>query len=204
MNYLEIISLIDQKDRKGWENLYLIYGKKFYGFAVDNWHFDSDEAWEMVYQTLQTVILKIGEYEIQSQAHFDNLIFKIFINFLRQQYRKNKTLSKDFKVLSFSDMELGINDELQDEFELREIKNPFEKEFFQDYFDGDDEMENSKLKELQKALLKLEPIERELLLLKANNFTYDQIAEMLKIENNQLKVKHHRAKRKLIKLLQNF
>lgn len=201
MNYLEIISLIDQKDRKGWENLYLLYGKKFYGFAVDNWGFNEDEAWEIVYQTLQTVILKIGEYEIQSQAHFDNLLFKIFTNFLRQQYRKNKVISQDFRVLSFSEIETGISDD--EGFNVDELKNPFTKEFFLEYIDSE-ETENPKLKELQLALSKLEPIEKDLLLLKANGFTYEQIADMLKIENNQLKVKHHRAKKKLIKFLQTI
>ncbi len=200
MTYLEIISLIDQKDRKGWENLYLLYGKKFYGFAVDNWRFTEDEAWEIVYQTLQTTILKIGEYEIQSQAHFDNLLFKIFTNFLRQQYRKNKNILKNFKVLSFSDMEIGTDDE---GFNGDELKNPFTEDFFQDYLDNE-ETENPKIKELQLALSKIEPLEKDLLLLKANGFTYDQIAEMLNIENIQLKVKHHRAKKKLIKLLQTI
>lgn len=198
MTYTEIISLIDQKDRRGWETLYLLYGEKFYGFAVDNWKFSEDEAWEIVYQTLQTIILKIGEYEIQSQAHFDNLIFKIFINFLRQQYRKNKAISQNFKVLSFSEMEMSSED---DELNVDDLKNPFSKEFFLEYTDSE-ETENSKLKELQVALSKLESVEKDLLLLKANGFSYEQIADMLKIENNQLKVKHHRAKKKLIKLLQ--
>ena len=200
MTYIEIILLIDQKNRKGWENLYLIYGKKFYGFAIDNWHFSEDEAWEIVYKTLQTVILKIGEYEIKSQAHFDNLLFKIFTNFLRQQYRKNKAVADDFKVLSFSEIEMGENDE-SDDFNLKTANNPFPKEFFLDYIDNE-EIENPRLRDLQIALLKLNPLERELLLLKANDFSYGQIAEILKIENNQLKVKHLRAKRKLIKLLQ--
>ena len=72
MTYLEIISLIDKKDRKGWENLYLLYGKKFYGFAVDNWRFSEDEAWEVVYETLQTIILKIELSDI-----IDNIKLKI-------------------------------------------------------------------------------------------------------------------------------
>ena len=203
MNYLEIISLIDQKDRKGWEHLYLTYGKKFYGFAVDNWGFDDDEAWDIVYQTLQTIILKIGEYQIQSQSHFDNLLFKIFTNFLRQQYRKNKTVAKEFKVLSFSEMEMIGNNDSDEELNVTEFKNPFTEEFFENYLEGE-ESENPKLKELQQALLQLEPLERDLLLLKANDFTYEQIAQMLTIENNQLKVKHHRAKKKLIKFLQTI
>jgi RNA polymerase sigma-70 factor (ECF subfamily) len=46
-------------------------------------------------------------------------------------------------------------------------------------------------------------LDRELLLLKAQNYTYDEIASILSIENNQLKVKHHRAKQKLINLLKD-
>lgn len=197
MTYSEIISLIDSKDRKGWESLFHIYGRKFYGFAVNNWGFDEDSAWEVVYQTLQTIILKIGEYEIQSQAHFDNLLFKIFINYLRQHYRKTKR-TDDFTIISLSDLDVATSEENTVDDEL---KSPFTKEFFSDYLEND-ETENPKLKQLELALAKLDPEEKDLLLLKANGFTYDQIAEMLKIANNQLKVKHHRAKNKLIKLLQ--
>lgn len=200
MTYSEIISLIDSKDRKGWESLFLMYGRKFYGFAVNNWGFDEDSAWEVVYQTLQTIILKIGEYEIQSQVHFDNLLFKIFINYLRQYYRKTKK-TDDITIISLSDQEVAGSNETEENTVESELKNPFTKEFFSDYLEND-ETENPKLKQLELALEKLEPQEKDLLLLKANGFTYDQIAEMLKIANNQLKVKHHRAKNKLIKLLQ--
>lgn len=198
MTYSDIISLIDKKDRKGWEALFVTYGKKFYGFAMSNWGLDQDETWDMVYQTLETIILKIGEYEIQSQAHFDNLVFKIFINFLRQQYRKKQKVSSlDFVPLE----DLIHSSEAKDTSSDEGLANPFPKEFFIEYLESE-EVENPKLKQLEAALIKLEKQERELLLLKANGFSYDQIATMLKIENNQLKVKHHRAKIKLIKLLQ--
>ena len=101
-------------------------------------------------------------------------------------------------MLSFSEMEMSSED---DELNVDELTNPVTKEFFLEYTDSE-ESENSKLKELQVALSKLEPVEKDLLLLKANGFSYEQIADMLNIENNQLKVKHHRAKKKLIKLLQ--
>jgi len=195
MNYNEIIRLIDQKNPKGWESLFVQYGQKFYGFAFINWKFNEDESWEIVYQTLETTVLKIGEYEIESQAHFDNLLFKIFTNFLRQAYRKKKRIEEDFQIILLGERENGITDE------TNEINIPFNESFFKEYYDTE-EIDNPKLKELELVLEKLEPIEKELLLLKANDFTYAQIAEMLKIENNQLKVKHYRAKQKLIKFLQ--
>ncbi|HEY9044629.1 MAG TPA: sigma-70 family RNA polymerase sigma factor [Ohtaekwangia sp.] len=198
MTYQEIISLIETKNRKGWEELFHTYGQKFYGFAIKNWGFDEDQAWDIVYQTLETILLKIGDYEIQSQAHFDNLLFKIFTNFLRQYYRKiRKANTYDF--LSVEEVYSSYS-EPDDEPSLT-IKEPFSNDFFTDYLESG-ETANEKLKFLEDALEKLEKQEKELLLLKANGFTYDQIAGMLNIENNQLKVKHHRAKNKLIKLLQ--
>lgn len=202
MTFQEIINLIDEKNPKGWENLFLQYGQKFYGFAIVNWKFSEDEAWDIIHQTLETIILKIGEYEIKSQAHFDNLLFKIFTNFLRQYYRKKKRIEEDFQLIPLKEMELSISDS-EDEFNLTEATILFDKEFFKEYYESE-ETDNPKLKELEFALDKLDPLEKDLLLLKANGFTYDQIAEMLQIENNQLKVKHHRAKQKLIKLLQTI
>ena len=52
---------------------------------------------------------------------------------------------------------------------------------------------------MQKALEQLSDVERELLLLRMNNYSYDEIATMLNIENNQLKVKFNRAKAKVEK-----
>jgi RNA polymerase sigma factor (sigma-70 family) len=200
MKFNEIIKQIDEKNPKGWENLFIQYGQKFYGFAVINWKFSEDESWDIVHQTLETIVLKIGEYEIESQVHFDNLLFKIFTNFLRQAYRKKKRIEEDFQLIPLGEMDISVADE-PNEIEISEFSLPFDEGFFKEYYDTE-EPDNPKLKELELALEKLDPIEKELLLLKANEFTYDQIAEMLNIENNQLKVKHHRAKQKLIKFLQ--
>ena len=52
---------------------------------------------------------------------------------------------------------------------------------------------------MQKALQQISDLERELLLLRMNNYTYDEIAAMLGIENHQLKVKFNRAKAKVEK-----
>ena len=48
-------------------------------------------------------------------------------------------------------------------------------------------------------MLLLNDVERELVLLRMSNYSYDEIAKMLGIENNQLKVKFNRAKAKIEK-----
>jgi RNA polymerase sigma factor (sigma-70 family) len=200
MDFKEIIELIDAKDKKGWEALYMVYGKKFYGFAVDKWLFTEDEAWDVVYQTLEAIVLKIGEYEIENQAHFDNLVYKIFINFLRQSYRKKKSRLEQIQFVPL--VELDLYEGMQeDEEKVSNSPIPFDNAFFNENSEGDN-IESPKLSLLSAALNQLEPLERDLLLLKANDYTYDEIATMLKIKNNQLKLKHHRAKRKLLKILQ--
>ncbi len=62
---------------------------------------------------------------------------------------------------------------------------------------------HEKLELLTKVLDMLEQSDKDLLLLRAQNFSYEEIAKLLGIENNQLKVKHHRAKGKLLKLIEN-
>lgn len=200
MHFNDILKLIEEKDPLGWETLFTLYGQKFYGFAVINWNFTEDEAWDIVHQTLETVVLKIGEYEISSQAHFDNLLFKIFANFLRQHFRKKKRIEKDFKVIPL--LELGNLEDFERN-DFNDIENQFSEDFLKDFYEME-EVENPRLRELELALNKLSSLEKELLLLRANNFTYDQIAEMLNIDNDQLKVKHHRAKLKLLKLIQTI
>ena len=80
------------------------------------------------------------------------------------------------------------------------IQNQIDKKAFEEYY-RTESIEPETIHNLKEALSKLLPVEKDLLLLKAQNYTYDEIAEILGIENNQLKVKHHRAKQKLLTLL---
>src|SRR5262245_62107573 len=95
MDYKEIIELIIRKDKQGLEALYNLYGQKFYSYAVKRWSLDEDSAWEVVYQTLETLVLKLPGYEFESKLHFDNFLFKVFTNFLRQFYRKHRNQQMD-------------------------------------------------------------------------------------------------------------
>jgi len=80
------------------------------------------------------------------------------------------------------------------------VQRKIDKKTFTDYYQSES-VEPEIMRTLNHALSQLAPIDKDLLLLKAQNYTYDEIAEILGIENNQLKVKHHRAKQKLINLL---
>lgn len=198
MNYKSIIELILKKDQKGLEALYNQYGKKFYGFAIEKWHLSEDQAWDVIYQTLYTLTLKLSDYNFESQAHFNNLIFKIFVNFLRQSFRASR---KNTSEIVFTDFNMN---QFTDESEFNEASDnieitDFDKQTLNAYYTSE-VIENPKLVAINEALKEMESLDKDLLIMRAQNFTYEEIAKMLRIDNNQLKVRYFRAKKKLIHL----
>ena len=197
--YIDIIGLIGQKDRKGFELLYNTYGQKFFSFAVRRWFLNEDEAWEVVYQTLQTLVIKLPLHEFESKKHFDNFLYKVFINYLRQYYRrhrKQQAEQADFTISLQAAFSLSEEDSESESADVLELNTEAMQAYYQE-----DAVESPNLVALKCALQQLEPVEKDILLLRAQNYTYEEIAKMLKIKNNQLKVKHHRSKQKLIQLL---
>lgn len=200
MDHKQIFELIKTKDRKGYETLYLLYANKFFGYAVKKWLFSEDDAMSVVYQTLETLVLKISNYEFESEAHFENFIFKVFTNFLRQQFRQNSKKQQEISFTRLPDTELDSQGEPLD---FSRFESFFSVDALNEYYQTDP-WDNPKLVILNKALEQLEESDKEILLLRAQNFTYYEIAGMLGTENNQLKVKHHRAKARLLKILEQI
>ncbi|HZE83889.1 MAG TPA: sigma-70 family RNA polymerase sigma factor [Puia sp.] len=197
--YTEIVKLVRQKDRKGFELLYNHYGQKFFSFAVKRWFLTEDEAWEVVYQTLQTLVLKLPLHEFESKKHFDNFLYKVFINYLRQYYRRHRKQQAEEVDFTISLQAAFAADEPETKDEpasVPELNTLAIKAYYQE-----DAVESPNLVALKCALQQLKADERDILLLRAQNYTYEEIAKMLKIKNNQLKVKHHRSKQKLMQLL---
>ncbi|WP_158549944.1 RNA polymerase sigma factor [Runella aurantiaca] len=172
------MSFLKQEPRKAFELLYKCYGRQFYGFAVKNWKFDEDSAWEVIYSTLEQLVSKLDRYSFESQSDFDRFAFKTFLNFLRQRYRHDSRLQKA-EWVSLEDISEG-------EIETFDI-------------DDDNIKENKSLTRLKLALEQISKNDQELLLLRAQGFSYEEIAGLLSIENNQLKVQYFRAKERLIK-----
>lgn len=187
-NYKEIIELLKSKEPTGAEKLYEQYGKSFYAYCIQNWQFSEDEAWEVVYKTLEVLVLKLNNYQLASQEEFDRFIYKVLINFLRQQYRTKKF--KEAKEIVYVDFNMENGQQ-------NEFTRYFNEAAFSAYYNTESG-ENPALQQLNAILDGFDESDRDLLLLRAQNYTYEEIADLLHIENNQLKVRHHRAKKKLI------
>lgn len=184
----QILELITQKNPKGLEALYDAYGRKFYTYSVFHWYLNEDEAWDVVYKTLETLVLKLANYEFESKAHFDNFLYKVLINFLRQHFRQSRAQNKG------SIEYVNIDDEGTD------LSVQIDTVAFSNYYQSET-AENPKMLILNECLNKLDSFDKDLLLLRAQNYTYDEIAALLGVANNQLKVKHLRAKQKLVNLI---
>jgi RNA polymerase sigma factor (sigma-70 family) len=195
MDYQEIIALIKYKDPRGLEALYNEYGSKLNGYAVCKWKLTKDEAWDVVFQTLDTLVTILSNYQFVSKEHFDNFIYYVFNNFLRQYYRKKRNTEIDIIYTDFRDNNFDA-----EEPGNRQIAFEIDKKAFEDYYKTET-IESPELRALKEALEKLDPIDKDLLLLKAQNFSYEEISVMLKIENKDLKVKRFRAKQKLLELI---
>jgi RNA polymerase sigma factor (sigma-70 family) len=190
-DYRTILQFIGDKDPMGLELLYERYGKPLHKYALDRWKIDEEDAWELVYKTLETLVLKLPSYEFVSQARFDGFLFQVFINFLREKHRKDRT--RELPRLEFFDLE--------EEFTLPGyVQEALTKQAFLEYYTAE-KAESPVLSKFKTALEQLSEPDQEILLLRAQNYSYDEIAVLLGIENKQLKVRYHRAKERLIKLL---
>ncbi len=198
MKYKNIISLFQEDLNKGLAALFEGYGQKLYGFAVTHFHIDEDESYDVLYKTMDTVGKVITRYDFTSENHFANWLFKIHKNNILQLLRSKKSRAKNFQVVSFSDWVNEVNELEVEDLNLESFKPVIEQLSTVDPYESSPKS-NKLFFAMQKALEQLEEVERELLLLRMNDYSYEEIAKMLGIENNQLKVKFNRAKAKVQK-----
>ncbi len=198
MKYQKVISGFQTSTNEGLKTLFEGYGQKLFGFSVTHFHIDEDEGYDVLYKTIETVGKVITRYDFSSENHFANWLFKIHKNNILQLLRSKKSKEQEFQTVDLSDWENEVKELEDDDFELDIFKPVIEQISSINPYDSSSK--NNKLfLAMQKALQQLNEVERELLLLRMNNYSYDEIATMLNIENNQLKVKFIRAKAKLQK-----
>lgn len=197
---MQIINSIRSKDKNALESLYNNYGIKLFSFARTNWNLSEDDGWELVYNTLFKVIEVIDRYDFKNEKHFQNWIYKIFKNELFQFYRRNenKASFKDFVSLeAFKTKQIEPDEDWQKVSDGIGILNNISNE---DYL-LQEETVNPTIVALENALNEIGDFNKQLLLLRAQGFTYEEVASFLGVDKKNLKVKYLRAKQKVIKLL---
>lgn len=190
-DYQTILQSLRTKESKGLELLYERYGRPFFRYGVDRWRLNEEQVWEIVYKTLEILVLKLPGYEFASQGKFDAFVFTVYTNFLRQHLREVR--SKNMPETEFFDLE--------QEFVLPvHVREALTKQAFAEFY-ASETTDHPMILAIRQVLEQLPPDDRDLLLLRAQNYSYEEIGELLGLADKQLKVKHFRAKEKLVKLL---
>ncbi|MES2679077.1 MAG: sigma-70 family RNA polymerase sigma factor [Bacteroidota bacterium] len=157
-------------------DLYERYGKKLYAYAVYSWKVDEDTAWDLAYKTLYKVIDSHKKYEFESEEKFASFVFKIFINYLRNNYRDKKKLQAEMPL---SDIDSSLLHERPDN--AKDVNN------------------NRKLAVLNQELDKMEDWQRMLLLMKSEGRSYSEIAGFIDKPEDNLRVYYQRLKEQITK-----
>ncbi len=172
----EISSKIKEKSTDAVAILYNDYGKKLYGYARVKWKLNEDDSWELVYKTLYKVIEVAHQYQFENENKFTGFVFKIFINYLRNHYRDTKDKKLEMVELT----------------EAHEKMNGDKGEPCSGTIKSTPEMNC-----LQKVLQLLEDWQRIVLLMRAQNYSYEAIGKYVSRPSDQLKVYHMRLKKKV-------
>ena len=180
------------------EVLYNRYGRKLYGYGKRTWKLDDDENWDLVYKTLFKVCEKITKYSFDSEKGFSAVVYKIYINFLRKQYRKHQQVGEYIEFATFNE---SLFEEMEDG-RIGKTERAIKKKIHEQDLRAQqlaDIPKNPMLLALEEELDKLEDWERMLLLLKSQNMPYKEISEYVNKPPHQLKVYYQRLKSRVMK-----
>lgn len=195
--HIEVIAQFKIGLNKGLTVLYEAYGKHLYQFSMKNWGLDEDECYEILYKTLETVGKVIARYDFINEKHFTNWLFKIHKNNTLMFVRSKN--SKQEIVYTIAEWHEEKSEEESDDAAFNYKENEIINLPASQVYD-DDSIGSPLFVALERALQRIDEGDKDILLLRMNNYSYDDIAEMLGIENNQLKVKFLRAKAKVQKM----
>lgn len=173
--------ILKTKSKDSLAIFYMRYGRKLLHYAQNTWKIDEDDATELVYQCLYKITDSFKKYEFQSEEKFSSFVFTVFINNLRNYYRKQKNRKEHLQIVSYEDIE---------------TETSFKKEEIPDDT-GEDYHPSENIKLLQNELDKLQDWERMLLLLRAQEMPYSEIVNFIDKPENQLKVYFQRLKLKI-------
>lgn len=173
----ELLEEIKKKDKNAVSALYNRYGKKLYGYAVFRWQVSEDEAWELIYKTLYKFLEVVDRYTFENETRLQSFLFQSFINNLRNQYNEKKSKQLNFVPLE----EYSMN---------KKYDSPGGEE------DADEK--NPQMDCLKKILDQLDDWKRILLLMRAQDYAYEDIASYVSKPAGQLKVYYMRAKKLLV------
>ena len=155
--------------------IYERYGRKLFSYGMHSWKLDEDASWELVYKTVFRVAEKTKAYTFDSEEKFAGFVFTVFMNFLRNRFRDTRKMRENMQEESLENHAFLIEGENEN---------------------NDEPSWQRKL--LDEELEKFDDWQRMLLLLRAQDIPYEQIARFIDKPADQLKVYYQRLKKQLL------
>lgn len=158
---------------RGTEWLYQQFGRKLVGYAINTYHINEDAGWDLAYKAIYKVMDVGQNYAFEDEKKIGSFIFKVFINYLKNHIRDERTRTNSAVFISL--------DETRKDF----VQKP------------DRQVQNPKMQILNEELAKFEDWQRMLLLMRSQDMSYAEIATFVNKPEDQLKVYYQRLKNKL-------
>jgi RNA polymerase sigma factor (sigma-70 family) len=158
----------DNKKRIEW--FFKTYNKRLCAYAIKIYRVNPDAAQDVLYKSIYKLSETINDYQFESIQKLDSFVFRVFINFLKNHLRDNKS---ETETIYLED----LKNDLRTSTSVSGISD--------------------KVNLLNKELDKLEDWERILLLLRAQEMSYSEISKLIHKPEKQLKVYYGRLKQKL-------
>ncbi|MCU0431949.1 MAG: sigma-70 family RNA polymerase sigma factor [Bacteroidia bacterium] len=166
-----LIETVIRKQPDAAEQLYRRYGSKLAGYGMRQWSLNEDDAWELCYKTLYSVLENAHKYSFASAQKLDAFVFTVFLNNVRNHHRSAQAAGVAFVSLNEA---------------TPAMPQPQESP-----------PENEALNPLREALDALADWERMLLLLRSQGVAYAEIEKLTGKPQSQLKVYYMRLKKRL-------
>ncbi len=183
-----ILAINNENDRRFVEDIYIKYRKKIYCVAF-NILKKEDMAEECVHDVINIVINNLERFKLSDKNHFINLLVKCTRNATINIYNREKK-RRSFEVSMYINLNSHDFDEEETEIEIADDAENFDDILITE--------ENKK--RLSELISELDVIYQDVLYLRYQMWmSNSEIAKLLGVSENVVKVRLHRAKAILLK-----
>lgn len=169
--------LIHKSKEKKLELLFSAFGDRLFGFGNGQWKLQKDACWSLVYKTLYKIEEVFEKYDFPSQEQFKGFVFRTFINLMKNHLRDEETRTNGAVDVSLDEEKVASQLITKEE-------------------------ESEEIKVLNELLDSLEDWQRILLLMRAQNYSYADIATYTNKSEKNLKVYYGRLKKQMAKQME--
>ena len=171
---MNLKKLHNQSKEKRLDLLFKAFGKQLFGYGNHQWKIPTDACWDLVYACLYKVEETLDKGDFENEEKFKAFVFRIFINRMKNYLRDEKVRTKGNKEVELEEEKLNRkNEELEEEKEEIQVLNSI--------------------------LDELEDWQRILMLMRAQDYSYAEIAKYTKQSEKNLKVYYGRLKKRISK-----